>query len=223
MRQNFPGRRWTSRVGKNERARQTVERTCLGCGMPRDVQELLRFVCTSSGELLLDYTGCASGRGAYSCCDLQCLAKALKVKRLTHAFRQTVLVPDLRVIQQEVHKMLCKRLGAWLGISQKAGAVVSGYALLQKAFVQARLVGMVLAEDIAVRRAEEYRSWCVQYAIPCVTLFTQEELGHMLGKPSRSAVGLTEMRFFEPLRMILASLKKLQITHGTPEAQASFS
>jgi ribosomal protein L7Ae-like RNA K-turn-binding protein len=134
-----------------------------------------------------------------------------------------VLVPDLGVVHQEVHKMLCKRLGAWLGICHKAGAVVSGYALLQKAFVQARLVGVILAEDIAVRRAEEYRSWCVQYAIPCVTLFTQEELGHMLGKPSRSAVGVTEAHFFDSLHTILASLERLQATRGAPEAQASFS
>ena len=42
---------------------------------------------------------------------------------------------------------------------------------------------MILAEDIAIGRAEEYRSWCTQYNVPCVTLFTKEELGHIIGKP----------------------------------------
>jgi ribosomal protein L7Ae-like RNA K-turn-binding protein len=66
---------------------------------------------------------------------------------------------------------------------------------------------MILAEDIATGRAEEYRSWCTQYGVPYVTLFTKEELGHIIGKPGRSAVGLTAPHF---LRLLLARLTSLE-------------
>jgi ribosomal protein L7Ae-like RNA K-turn-binding protein len=69
---------------------------------------------------------------------------------------------------------------------------------------------MIFAEDIAMARVKEYRSWCTQYAIPHVTLFTKEELGRIIGKPSRSAVGLISPHFFELLRVRLASLESFQ-------------
>ena len=201
----------------------TFGRTCLGCGGKCDGRELLRFVCSPQGEVLLDHTGRIPGRGAYVCCDASCLHRAMKVKVLAHALRYAVVVPTFEIVCREVRKMLCKRLGFYLGMSQKAGEIVSGYALIEKAFLQARVLYVVLAEDVAMRRAEEYRAWCIHYTVPYVTLFTKDELGRMLGKPSRSAVGLTASCFLEPLRTTLTSLERLQTTHGAPETQASFS
>ena len=65
--------------------------------------------------------------------------------------------------------MLYKRLRACLSLGQKAGAVVSGYVALRQALAQARVLYMILAEDIATGRAEEYRSWCTQHGVPYVT------------------------------------------------------
>lgn len=200
-----------------------VGRTCLGCGVQHEKQALLRFVCAPSGEVLLDYTGRAPGRGVYVCCDVLCLGKALRVVKLCHAFRQEVIVPDLGRVGQDVRKLLYRRLGAYLGMSQKAGGVVSGHHFIQRAFLQARVFYMILAEDIAMRRAEEYCALCIQYAVPYVRLFTKEELGHMLGRSSRSAVGLTAPHFLEPLSVILNALERLQTTRGTRETQASCS
>jgi ribosomal protein L7Ae-like RNA K-turn-binding protein len=69
---------------------------------------------------------------------------------------------------------------------------------------------VILAIDIATGRAEEYRSWCAQYSVPYVTLFTKEELGHIIGKPSRSAVGLIAPHFLKLLLASLTSLERLQ-------------
>jgi ribosomal protein L7Ae-like RNA K-turn-binding protein len=69
---------------------------------------------------------------------------------------------------------------------------------------------MIMAEDIAIGRAQEYHSWCTQRGVSYVTLFTKEDLGHIIGKPSRSAVGLTAPRFLELLLARLTSLERLQ-------------
>jgi len=194
-------------------ARHSPERTCIGCRAQRGSHDLLRFVCTPQGEVLLDFSGHAPGRGAYVCCDVICLRKALKPAKLALAMKQSVIVPDFDTVYQAVRNLLYKRLRACLGLGQKAGAVISGYTLLRKAFTQGRVLYMILAEDIAPGRAEEYRSWCTQHNVPHVTLLTKEELGHMLGKPSRSALGLTAPHFLEFLCAILTSLERLSIAH----------
>ena len=55
-------------------------------------KELVRVVRSPQGEVSLDLTGKAPGRGAYLCPDPACLAKARKAKRLQNAFG--VPVPD---------------------------------------------------------------------------------------------------------------------------------
>ena len=120
------------------------------------------------------------------------------------------MVPDFETVYQEVRGLLYKRLKTCLSLGQKAGAIVSGYVPLRQAFVQARVLYLILAEDGAIGRAEEYRSWCTQHGVPYVILFTKEELGHIIGKPSRSAVGLVAPHFLKLLLARLTSLERLQ-------------
>ena len=61
--------------------RKIPERQCLGCNEHKPKMELLRVVKTPEGEILLDFTGKKSGRGAYICRDVKCLKKARKSKR----------------------------------------------------------------------------------------------------------------------------------------------
>jgi ribosomal protein L7Ae-like RNA K-turn-binding protein len=141
------------------------------------------------------------------------LRKALKPAKLTLALKRPVRVPDFDTVCQEVRTLLYKRLKTCLSLGQKAGAVVSGYVPLRQALAQARVIYLILAEDIASGRAEEYRSWCTQHGVPYVTLFTKEELGHIIGKPSRSAVGLTAPHLLALLLVRLASLERWRIAY----------
>jgi uncharacterized protein len=191
-------------------SRHRAERTCIGCRAQREAHDLLRFACTPQGEIILDASGHAAGRGMYVCCDVICLRKILKPAKLTLALKRPVIVPDFDTVYQEVMRLLYKRLRTCLSLGQKAGAIVSGYVPLRQAFVQARVLYLILAEDIATGRAEEYHFWCTQHGVPSVTLFTKEELGHIIGKPSRSAVGLTAPHFLKLLLARLTSLERLQ-------------
>ena len=62
--------------------KKTPERQCLGCNEHKPKIELLRVVKTPEGEIVLDFTGKKSGRGAYICRDVKCLKKARKSKRI---------------------------------------------------------------------------------------------------------------------------------------------
>lgn len=70
--------------------RKIPERQCLGCNEHRPKKELLRVVRTPEGEIVLDFTGKRSGRGAYICHNVNCLKKARRSKRIDRSLNVTV-------------------------------------------------------------------------------------------------------------------------------------
>lgn len=56
----------------------------------KDKKVLLRIVRTPEGNVLLDMTGRANGRGAYVCPQKECITKAVKEKRLEKALEKPI-------------------------------------------------------------------------------------------------------------------------------------
>lgn len=67
-------------------------RQCLGCNQHKPKKELLRVLRTSDGEVVLDFTGKKSGRGAYICYDPKCLKLARKSGRIARSLE--IEIPD---------------------------------------------------------------------------------------------------------------------------------
>lgn len=195
----------------------------MGCRRKRAARDLLRLACTPQGEVFPDRSGNLPGRGAYVCFDAACLRQALKPSRLAVALRRPVTMPPLETLYQLAVRLLYDRLGSFLSMAQKAGAAVSGATPLSKALAHHRIHYIVVAEDIAASRAEEYRSRCTQQGIPWTILFSKAELGQFLGKPSRSALGLSEPRFCHPLQTNVELLKQLRSSMEGSEAQLGWS
>ena len=73
--------------------RKIPERQCLGCNEHKPKKELLRVLRTPEGEVMLDFTGKKSGRGAYICRDVKCLKKARKSRRIERSLG--VSIPEV--------------------------------------------------------------------------------------------------------------------------------
>lgn len=65
-------------------------RQCTGCGEMKPKKELVRIVKTPDGNIMLDRSGKANGRGAYLCYSAECYKKAVKAHRLEKAFSMPV-------------------------------------------------------------------------------------------------------------------------------------
>ena len=72
-------------------------RMCIVCREMKDKRSLTRIVKNKQGEIFVDKTGKAGGRGAYVCSESACRAKLKKQKVLNKAFK--CQVPD-EVYQQ---------------------------------------------------------------------------------------------------------------------------
>lgn len=70
--------------------RKVPQRKCVGCGVMKDKKDLIRIVRTPEGEINLDLTGKKPGRGAYVCPSVECIAKAVKEKKLERALEKAI-------------------------------------------------------------------------------------------------------------------------------------
>ena len=75
------------------------QRTCMGCNTKKNKNELIRIVKDKAGNIIIDKTGKANGRGAYICDDKECLEKAIKSRRIEKTFEMKIdekIYEDLR-------------------------------------------------------------------------------------------------------------------------------
>lgn len=77
------------------RIKKIPKRICVGCKETKDKKELIRIVRTPDGEVKIDPTGKMSGRGAYICCNIECLRTALAGKYLERALQVVELPQEL--------------------------------------------------------------------------------------------------------------------------------
>lgn len=78
------------------------QRTCVGCKTQKNKNELIRIVINKEGNIFIDKTGKANGRGAYICNNPDCLEKAIKTKCLERSFETN--------IEEEIYNELRKEI-----------------------------------------------------------------------------------------------------------------
>ena len=77
-------------------------RRCAGCGEQKEKRALVRVVRTPEGQVILDPTGKANGRGVYLCPDRACLLKARKAKRLERSLETSIPEEVYQRLEQEM-------------------------------------------------------------------------------------------------------------------------
>ena len=82
--------------------RKIPQRKCVGCNTSKDKKELIRVVKNAEGEISVDLTGKKNGRGAYICHSEECLAMAIKAKRLERAFECQISEEIYERLMQEI-------------------------------------------------------------------------------------------------------------------------
>ncbi len=65
-------------------------RTCIGCNSQKEKKDLIRIVKNKEGEIFLDRSGRANGRGAYICENKTCFERIRKTKALDRTFKMKV-------------------------------------------------------------------------------------------------------------------------------------
>jgi predicted RNA-binding protein YlxR (DUF448 family) len=89
-------------------AKHIPQRTCIGCREVQGKRQLVRVVRQADGQVRLDVTGKAPGRGAYVHDKLTCWQLALNGGRLAHALKLDQLAEADRAALQDYAAALPK-------------------------------------------------------------------------------------------------------------------
>lgn len=168
-----------------------AERTCLGCRQTFDPQQLVRYVVSPQGEVLVDYRKKLPGRGAYTCLNRQCVSEAVKRRQFSRAFRGAAGEVSAEVLTASLLEAIRGRILSLIGMARKSGTVVSGSSLVLTALSAPdsfRLV--ILSSDVSDGIGDKIRNKASHLGVPCFAFSTKEDLGHLLGKEERSVVGI---------------------------------
>jgi ribosomal protein L7Ae-like RNA K-turn-binding protein len=102
------------------------------------------------------------------------------------------------------------KLMSLLSLSQKAGKLISGEELCEKALKNggARLV--IVAEDASDNTKTKFSQKTFYYKIPFYTAFTKEELNHAIGKQNRATVAVSDGGFAKSMEEYLKTLQRME-------------
>ena len=67
------------------------ERTCVGCRVSQPRASLVRYVLSPQQQLLIDYRQKLPGRGVYTCCEIDCVVKAVERGQLQRGLKAAQL------------------------------------------------------------------------------------------------------------------------------------
>lgn len=86
------------------KAKKIPMRRCVGCMQSKPKKELIRIVGDKDGNVMLDITGKAQGRGVYICPDSSCFKIARKKQAISRSLSMTIPSEKLDAIFEELEK-----------------------------------------------------------------------------------------------------------------------
>ncbi len=92
-----------------------------------------------------------------------------------------------------------------LGLCQKAGKLVSGSMLCEKAIRNKKAQLVIVAGDASEDTKKKFKRLSCNYDVPLLITSDKEQLGHSLGKVSRTIIVVTDKGFKD---MLLVNLEQ---------------
>lgn len=77
-------------MSKPVKLKKIPQRKCIVCTDRSDKKKLIRIVKNKEGQIFVDPTGKANGRGAYICQSMECMEKAIKNRALERSFKMAI-------------------------------------------------------------------------------------------------------------------------------------
>jgi predicted RNA-binding protein YlxR (DUF448 family) len=124
---------------------RTTERTCALSREVRPVDEMVRFVVASTGEVVADLKRKLPGRGLWITATRDAIAQAVRRNVFARGFKRDVRVAaDLA---DATEKLMERAALDALAIAGKAGLVATGFAKVEAALAKGEAVALIQAKD----------------------------------------------------------------------------
>ncbi len=98
-----------------------------------------------------------------------------------------------------------------LSIAAKAGKVVSGGFMSEKAIQEGSACLVVIASDASNNTKKKFTDKCTYYKVPCRIYGTSDVLGQRIGKQNRTTVAITDIGLANQIMSKIDSSEKLEV------------
>lgn len=169
-------------------------RTCLGCKESKAKDELVRLVAGPDGAVVIDYKGNLPGRGSYLCPSEVCIREAFSKKQISREFKG-LHVDGLKGFLGRMRELVLERVSSLLSLARKAGKIVDGREAVEKGMEKGTVKLLVLAEDLSSNSFKEMKDTCLKKGIRFYSYLSKDEIGALIGKGERGAVGIADASF----------------------------
>ena len=169
------------------RAREP-ERTCIVTREPGSPHELIRFVVGPDGTVVPDLRHKLPGRGAWVTARAETVGQAVRKRLFNRAFKAEVKIPaDLA---ERIDAAMVEDLRQALSLSNKAGAVISGFGKVEAALANKDVAALIHAAEGApdgrrkLAAALRKRVGDAIWDFPVIDLLSGDDLDLALGRPN---------------------------------------
>jgi len=146
------GARTTAGDQQNEAGSDSL-RLCAVSRAQRPPEELIRFVLGPDGSIVPDLARRLPGRGVWVAATRETVAAAVRQKAFAKSLKQQVSMPD--DLPGLVERLLVKRVGEALSLTNKAGLLVAGFAKIEGLLEQGRAAILIHASDAGADGVEK--------------------------------------------------------------------
>jgi uncharacterized protein len=187
-------------MGKAARseAEDGPERTCLVTRMKASPEVMIRFVVGPDATVVPDIRHKLPGRGVWVTARADKIAEAVRRQAFTRGFKAKVTASE--TLPEQVLELLTRDCVQALGLANKAGQVVTGFAKVEEAIGKGSVVALLHAEEAGsdgIRKlAQSLRrrfgeAGGENVSLPQINLFTSLQLDLALGRTNVIHAALT--------------------------------
>lgn len=170
----------------------------------------MRYVLSPQQQLLVDYRQKLPGRGVYTCCDVDCIIKAVERKQLQRAFKVEQLQVSSDQVVSTIIETLLQRIENLLGMARKSGQAVSGSsAILNSLKRNDRLAFVLLSDDVSTGIANKVLTAAESQRVEVFQMFSKGRIGEILGKGERSVAALQAGKLANAIKLEVQRYKRI--------------
>ncbi len=186
------------------------QRTCVGCRESLPQSSLLRYVISPEQQILVDYRQKLPGRGVYTCCELDCVLKAVDRKQLQRGLKAEQLQLESGQIVDVINATLLQRIENLLGMARKSGQAISGsQAVLNGIKGNERFSFVLISDDVSTGIAQKIFSTAESQRVEVFQMFSKGRIGEILGKGERSVAALHAGKLAKAIKLEVQRYKRM--------------
>lgn len=95
------------------------------------------------------------------------------------------------------------KIFSMLSLATKAGKIQSGGFSVEKAVKEKRALLVIISTDASDNTTKMFTNMCKFYEVPLYRFGSKDELGHRIGKGSRSSVAILDRGFSDRIQTLL--------------------